>query len=119
MDRNDENSNPGMAERQMDDSTGGRSEGERLSDQDDMVSREGMAGAGSDVSGNEVERGERQARTAPDPEDGGYGNASGFAAAGTESEQPARGRTENGGIVLGQDPSGTTGTSAEASSRDF
>jgi hypothetical protein len=115
MDRNDESSNPGMAERQMDDSTGGRSEG----DQDDMVGREGMAGAGSDVTGNEVERGERQARTAPDPDDGGYGNASGFAAVGTESEQPAPGRTENGGIALGHDPSGTTGTSAEASSRDF
>lgn len=117
MDRNDESSNPGMAERQMDDSTGGRSEGERLTDQDDMVGREGMAGAGSDVSGNEVERGERQARTAPDPEDGSYGDASGFAAAGTESEKPAPGRTENGGIA--RDPSGTTGTSAEASSRDF
>ena len=40
-------------------------------------------------------------------------------AAGTESEKQAPGRTENGGIELGQDPSGTTGTSAEASSRDF
>ncbi len=119
MDRNDESSNPGMVERQMDDSTGGRSEGERLNDREDMVGREGMAGAGSGVSGNDVERGERQAQTAPDREDGSYGNDSGFSGAGTEAERPAPGRTENGGIELGEDRSGTTDTPSEASSRDF
>jgi hypothetical protein len=78
MDQNE--NNPGNVERQMDDSTGGRSEGERLHDQDDMTNREGMAGAGTD----------RQ--------DGSYGNDSGFSDAGTEGERPAPGRTENGGI---------------------
>jgi hypothetical protein len=119
MDRNDNSSNPGMVERQMDDSTGGRSEGERLTDREDMVGREGMAGAGSGAEGNEVERGERQARTTPDRDDGSYGNDSGFSGAGTEAERPAPGRTENGGLASDQDISGTTGTTSEGSSRDF
>jgi hypothetical protein len=117
MDQNE--NNPGNVERQMDDSTGGRSEGERLHDQDDMTGREGMAGAGSGVSGDPVERGERQAETAPDRNDGSYGNDSGFSAAGTEGERPAPGRTENGGLGTGQDVSGTTDSTAAASSRDF
>ncbi len=115
MGQNENSSNPGEVERQMDDSTGGRSEGERLHDQDDMSGREGMAGAGSDVSGDPVERGERQAGTAPDRSDGSYGNDSGFSGAGTEGERQAPGRTENGGL----DVSGTTDTTAEGSSRDF
>jgi len=119
MDRNDNSNNPEIAERQMDDSTGGRSEGERLTDREEMVGREGMAGAGSGASGNEVERGERQAQTAPDREDGSYGNDSGFSGAGTEAERPAPGRTENGGLASDQDVSGTPNTSSEASSRDF
>jgi hypothetical protein len=94
-------SNPGMVERSMDDSTGGRSEGERLSDRENMVGKEGMAGAGSgaDNSQGTVERGERQAETAPDRHDGSYGNDTGFSGAGTEGERPAPGRTENGGIA--------------------
>ena len=119
MDRNDNSNSPEVAERQMDDSTGGRGEGERLTNQEDMVGREGMAGAGSGAGGDEAERGERQARTAPDRHDGSYGNDSGFAGAGTEPERPAPGRTENGGIALGEDVSGTTNSSSEASSRDF
>ena len=119
MAQNDQSSNPGMVERQMDDSTGGQSEGERITDREDMVAREGMAGAGSGATGNEAERGERQGQTAPDREDGSYGNDSGFSGAGTESERPAPGRTENGGLASDQDVSGTTNSSAEASSRDF
>ena len=119
MDQNENSSNPGNVERQMDDSTGGRSEGERLHDREDMTGREGMAGAGSGAGGNEVERGERQAQTAPDRHDGSYGNDSGFSGAGNEGERPAAGRTENGGIELGQDASGTTDSPAEGSSRDF
>lgn len=113
MDRND-SSNPGMVERQMDDSTG-----ERMTDREDMVGREGMAGVGSGATGNETERGERQAQTTPDRDDGSYGNDSGFAAAGTESERTAPGRTENGGLTQDRDVSGTTNSAADGSSRDF
>ena len=113
-------SNPGMVERQMDDSTGGRSEGERLTDREDMVGKEGMAGAGSGADNDQgtVERGQRQAETAPDRQDGSYGNDSGFAGAGSEGERPAPGRTENGGIVS-DDVSGTSDSGAAGSSRDF
>jgi len=83
MGRSDNDSNPGAVERQMDESVAG----------------EAMAGAGAENGPGTPERGERAAQSTPRPEEGSYGNDSGFAGQGTESERPAPGRTENGGIA--------------------
>jgi hypothetical protein len=92
MGRND--SNPGAVESRMDETP--------MSD--DGVELEAMAGAGAENGPGTPERGERAAQTTPRPEEGSYGNDSGFAGQGTESERPSPGRTENGGIATDQPP---------------